>query len=60
MLSNEISKIYGSPGLPEDTIHFKFSGSAGQTFGGFLTKGVTFELEGESNDYFGKGFQEGN
>lgn len=59
MLSNEISKIYGSPGLPEDTIHFKFSGSAGQTFGGFLAKGVTFELEGESNDYFGKGLSGG-
>jgi glutamate synthase (NADPH) large chain len=59
MLSNEISKIYGSPGLPEDTIHFNFSGSAGQTFGGFLAKGVTFELEGESNDYFGKGLSGG-
>lgn len=59
MLSNEISKIYGSPGLPEDTIHFQFTGSAGQTFGGFLTKGVTFELEGESNDYFGKGLSGG-
>jgi glutamate synthase (NADPH/NADH) large chain len=59
MLSNEISKIYGSPGLPEDTIHYKFNGSAGQTFGGFLAKGVTFELEGESNDYFGKGLSGG-
>ncbi|MFC0262935.1 glutamate synthase large subunit [Fontibacter flavus] len=59
MLSNEISKIYGSPGLPEDTIQYQFSGSAGQTFGGFLTKGVTFELEGESNDYFGKGLSGG-
>jgi glutamate synthase (NADPH) large chain len=59
MLSNEISKIYGSPGLPEDTIHFKFKGSAGQTFGGFLANGVTFELEGESNDYFGKGLSGG-
>lgn len=59
MLSNEISKIYGSPGLPEDTIHFNFLGSAGQTFGGFLAKGVTFELEGESNDYFGKGLSGG-
>lgn len=59
MLSNEISKIYGSPGLPDDTIHFNFSGSAGQTFGGFLAKGVTFELEGESNDYFGKGLSGG-
>lgn len=59
MLSNEISKIYGSPGLPDDTIHYTFAGSAGQTFGGFLTKGVTFELEGESNDYFGKGLSGG-
>ncbi|SIS63934.1 glutamate synthase large subunit [Belliella pelovolcani] len=59
MLSNEISKIYGSPGLPEDTIRYKFIGSAGQTFAGFLTKGVTFELEGEANDYFGKGLSGG-
>ncbi len=59
MLSNEISKIYGSPGLPENTIHYQFEGSAGQTFGGFLTKGVTFELEGEANDYFGKGLSGG-
>ncbi|MFC3879898.1 glutamate synthase large subunit [Algoriphagus namhaensis] len=59
MLSNEISKVYGSPGLPEDTLHFTFHGSAGQTFGGFLTKGVKFELEGEANDYFGKGLSGG-
>ncbi|QYH40741.1 glutamate synthase large subunit [Algoriphagus sp. NBT04N3] len=59
MLSNEISKIYGSVGLPDDTIQFKFTGSAGQTFGGFLTKGVSFELEGEANDYFGKGLSGG-
>jgi glutamate synthase (NADPH/NADH) large chain len=59
MLSNEISKIYGSVGLPEDTVHFKFNGSAGQTFGGFLAKGVNFELEGEANDYFGKGLSGG-
>ncbi|UZD21451.1 glutamate synthase large subunit [Algoriphagus halophytocola] len=59
MLSNEISKIFGSPGLPEDTINFKFHGSAGQTFGGFLTKGINFELEGEANDYFGKGLSGG-
>ncbi|TNF42795.1 MAG: glutamate synthase subunit alpha, partial [Cytophagales bacterium] len=59
MLSNEISKIYGGVGLPEDTIHYKFSGSAGQTFGGFLAKGVNFELEGEANDYFGKGLSGG-
>lgn len=59
MLSNEISKIYGGVGLPEDTVHFKFTGSAGQTFGGFLAKGVNFELEGEANDYFGKGLSGG-
>jgi glutamate synthase (NADPH/NADH) large chain len=59
MLSNEISKIYGSVGLPEDTVNFKFNGSAGQTFGGFLAKGVNFELEGEANDYFGKGLSGG-
>ncbi len=59
MLSNEISKIYGGIGLPEDTLHFKFTGSAGQTFGGFLAKGVNFELEGEANDYFGKGLSGG-
>ncbi len=55
ILSNEISKRYKSEGLPEDTIHFKFTGSAGQSFGAFNTKGVTLELEGEANDYFGKG-----
>ncbi|WP_109695973.1 glutamate synthase large subunit [Chitinophaga deserti] len=55
ILSNEISKSYKSEGLPEDTIHFKFTGSAGQSFGAFNTKGVTLELEGEANDYFGKG-----
>ena len=55
MLSNEISKRYHGEGLPEGTIHFKFKGSAGQSFGGFSAKGIHFELEGESNDYFGKG-----
>ncbi|MGX5818201.1 glutamate synthase large subunit [Chitinophaga lutea] len=55
ILSNEISKRYKSEGLPEDTVHFKFAGSAGQSFGAFNTKGVTLELEGEANDYFGKG-----
>ncbi|MDO3644047.1 glutamate synthase large subunit [Mucilaginibacter sp. L3T2-6] len=55
MLSNEISKIYGSAGLPDNTINFKFKGSAGQSFGAFTTKGVSFELEGEANDYVGKG-----
>ncbi|MCL7988144.1 glutamate synthase large subunit [Sphingobacterium sp. lm-10] len=55
MLSNEISKIYGSKGLPDDTINFKFEGSAGQSFGAFAAKGLSFELEGEANDYVGKG-----
>lgn len=55
MLSNEISKIYKGPGLPDDTIHFKFRGSAGQSFGAFVTRGLTLELEGDANDYFGKG-----
>ncbi|MEI6947077.1 glutamate synthase large subunit [Paraflavisolibacter sp. H34] len=55
ILSNEISKKYKSEGLPEDTIHFKFFGTAGQSFGAFNTNGVTLELEGDANDYFGKG-----
>lgn len=55
MLSNEISKRYKGEGLPEDTIKFKFTGSAGQSFGAFGAKGMTLELEGECNDYFGKG-----
>lgn len=55
ILSNEISKKYKSEGLPDDTIHFKFNGTAGQSFGAFNTKGVTLELEGDANDYFGKG-----
>ncbi|HAL81766.1 MAG TPA: glutamate synthase large subunit [Mucilaginibacter sp.] len=55
LLSNEISKQYGSPGLPDNTINFKFKGSAGQSFGAFATKGISFELEGEANDYVGKG-----
>jgi glutamate synthase (NADPH/NADH) large chain len=55
ILSNEISKRYRSTGLPDDTIHFKFTGTAGQSFGAFNTNGVTLEIEGDSNDYFGKG-----
>jgi glutamate synthase (NADPH/NADH) large chain len=54
-LSNEITKKYKAEGLPEDTIHFSFTGTAGQSFGAFNTKGVTLELEGDANDYFGKG-----
>ncbi len=55
ILSNEISKLYKSKGLPADTIHFKLKGTAGQSFGAFNTSGVTLELEGDANDYFGKG-----
>src|SRR4030095_16569305 len=55
ILSNEISKLYKANGLEDNTIHFKFTGTAGQSFGAFNTKGVTMELEGDSNDYFGKG-----
>lgn len=59
MLSGEITKIYGSEGLPEDTIHVTFKGSAGQSFGAFLCNGVTFRLEGDANDYLGKGLSGG-
>jgi glutamate synthase (NADPH/NADH) large chain len=55
ILSNELTKIYRSGGLPDDTIHFKFTGTAGQSFGAFNNKGITLELEGDANDYFGKG-----
>ncbi len=55
LLSNEISKKYKSEGLPADTLHFQFTGTAGQSFGGFNTRGITLELEGDANDYFGKG-----
>jgi glutamate synthase (NADPH/NADH) large chain len=55
ILSNEITKRYKAAGLPEDTIHLKLTGTAGQSFGAFNTKGVTLELEGDANDYFGKG-----
>lgn len=55
ILSNEITKKYKAAGLPDNTIHFKFKGTAGQSFGSFNTAGVTLELEGDANDYFGKG-----
>ncbi|MFN3323527.1 MAG: glutamate synthase large subunit [Bryobacteraceae bacterium] len=55
MLSGEVAKRYGSEGLPDDTIRFHFTGSAGQSFGAFLAKGVTLTLEGDANDYIGKG-----
>ena len=59
MLSGEISKRYGEAGLPKDTINCTFHGTAGQSFGAFLVKGVTFRLEGDSNDYIGKGLSGG-
>ncbi|MDA3880974.1 MAG: glutamate synthase large subunit [Prolixibacteraceae bacterium] len=59
MLSGEISKRYGEQGLPEDTINCIFHGSAGQSFGAFLAKGVSLRLQGDSNDYLGKGLSGG-
>ncbi len=59
MLSHEIAKRWGDDLLPDDTIHIKFTGSAGQSFGAFLAKGVTLELEGDANDYVGKGLSGG-
>jgi glutamate synthase (NADPH/NADH) large chain len=55
IISNEISKIYGHLGLPEDTLNINFTGSAGQSFGAFGAHGLTFILEGNTNDYLGKG-----
>ena len=55
IVSNEITKKYKAEGLPDDTIHFNYRGTAGQSFGAFNTKGLTHELEGDANDYFGKG-----
>ncbi|MDC0531208.1 glutamate synthase large subunit, partial [Alphaproteobacteria bacterium] len=59
MLSGKIAKKYGHEGLPKDTIKVKFVGSAGQSFGAWLSKGVTFNLEGDANDYVGKGLSGG-
>jgi glutamate synthase (NADPH) large chain len=59
MLSGEIAKRYGHDGLPPDTIVARFAGTAGQSFGAFLARGVTFELEGDANDYLGKGLSGG-
>ena len=59
MLSGEIAKRYGQAGLPSDTIKATFTGSAGQSFGAFLTKGATFRIEGDANDYLGKGLSGG-
>ena len=59
ILSNEISKIYGAQGLPEDTILIDFEGSAGQSFGAFATNGLSFKIHGNCNDYLGKGLSGG-
>ncbi|MBN2402232.1 MAG: glutamate synthase large subunit [Spirochaetes bacterium] len=59
MLSYEISRKYGDAGLPDNSIECVFRGSAGQSFGAFLAKGITFRLEGDSNDYLGKGLSGG-
>ena len=59
MLSGEIARRYGSAGLPDGTVRIHLSGSAGQSFGAFLAKGVTLTLEGEANDYVGKGLSGG-
>ncbi len=59
MLSGQVAKRYGEEGLPEDTVRINFSGSAGQSFGAFLAKGITLNLQGDTNDYFGKGMSGG-
>jgi glutamate synthase (NADPH/NADH) large chain len=59
MLSSTIARRYGMTGLPEGTVKVKFNGSAGQSFGAFLSRGVHFELEGDANDYVGKGLSGG-
>ena len=59
MLSGEIARRYGSAGLPDDTVRLHLTGSAGQSLGAFLAKGVTLSLEGEANDYVGKGLSGG-
>jgi glutamate synthase domain-containing protein 3 len=59
MLSSEISRRYGSAGLDEDTVKINFTGQAGQSFGAFLAKGVSFDLRGDANDYVGKGLSGG-
>jgi glutamate synthase (NADPH/NADH) large chain len=59
MLSGEVAKRYGHAGLPDGTIHVRFTGSAGQSFGAWLARGITFELDGDANDYVGKGLSGG-
>src|SRR6201999_715848 len=59
MLSGQIARHHGHAGLPEDTIQIRFTGTAGQSFGAFASRGVTLELTGDSNDYVGKGLSGG-
>ncbi|OIO97107.1 MAG: glutamate synthase subunit alpha [Anaerolineae bacterium CG2_30_64_16] len=59
MLGSEVTRRYGAAGLPDDTIHLNFRGSAGQSFGAFVPRGITLELEGDANDYVGKGLSGG-
>ncbi len=59
MLSGQVARRYGHPGLPDDTIHIALQGTAGQSFGAFLARGVTLDLRGEANDYVGKGISGG-
>ena len=59
MFSGEVARVYGHEGLPEDTVHVQFNGTAGQSFGAFLARGVTLDLVGEANDYVGKGLSGG-
>ncbi|MDR1898057.1 MAG: glutamate synthase large subunit [Prevotellaceae bacterium] len=60
MLSGEVAGLYGNAGMPENTVKITFKGSAGQSFGAFLAAGITFRLEGEANDYLGKGLSGGH
>ena len=60
MLGHELTKRYGGAGLPDDTIRIDFTGSAGQSFGAFVPRGITMRLEGDANDYFGKGLSGGH
>ncbi len=59
MLGSEVTRRYGAAGLPDNTIHIALTGSAGQSVGAFLPPGVTLELEGDANDYVGKGLSGG-
>ncbi len=59
IVGSDVTKKWGANGLPEDTIHLKFNGSAGQSLGAFTPRGMTIELEGDANDYFGKGLSGG-